>query len=138
MLFRSFGYKNKTTNVNSLHFELGNNGNLYVNSGSVINRYPMNSGSSANALTTKTYVDNATLLSVKNFGATGDGVTDDTTAILNAVAYQQNANNAEAYVYFPAGVYNISQSITVTGSYRPLKIMGEGMQQSDINPSDLS
>ena len=134
----NFGYKNKTTNVNSLHFELGNNGNLYVNSGSVINRYPMNSGSSANTLTTKTYVDNATLLSVKNFGATGDGVTDDTTAILNAVAYQQNANNAEAYVYFPAGVYNISQSITVTSSYRPLKIMGEGMQQSDINPSDLS
>lgn len=41
---------------------------------------------------------------VKGYGATGDGITDDTAAILAAVA-------AEPVVYFPPGVYLHSQPI---------------------------
>jgi hypothetical protein len=40
----------------------------------------------------------AEMVSVKDFGAVGDGVTDDTTAIQNALASGQN-------IYFPPGVY---------------------------------
>jgi len=46
--------------------------------------------------------DNA--VSVKTFGAIGDGITDDTLAI-------QNAINSESKIYFPKGRYKISNSI---------------------------
>ena len=41
-------------------------------------------------------------ISVMDFGATGDGVTDDTTAI-------QNAINAGKRIYFPTGTYKFSK-----------------------------
>ncbi len=43
-------------------------------------------------------------VSVKKFGAIGDGITDDTLAI-------QNAINDESKIYFPTGKYKISNSI---------------------------
>ena len=43
-------------------------------------------------------------VSVKDFGATGDGVTDDTAAI-------QAAIDASESVYFPSGVYKITSTI---------------------------
>ena len=51
--------------------------------------------------------------SVKNFGAIGDGVTDDTVAI-------QTALDAGGVVYFPAGVYKVTKQLTTT---KPCKIM---------------
>ena len=56
---------------------------------------------------------------VKDFGAKGDGTTDDTEAILAAVNYQnrgpggngKGTTGAPAVVYFPAGTYLISNSI---------------------------
>ena len=45
-------------------------------------------------------------VSVKDFGAVGDGVTDDTAAIQAAV-------NAGDYVWVPAGTYKVTSSITV-------------------------
>ena len=49
-------------------------------------------------------------VSVKDFGAVGDGVTDDTAAI-------QSAINASYKVHIPAGVYKITDTINVP-SYR--------------------
>lgn len=46
------------------------------------------------------------IVSVKDFGAVGDGTTDDTTAINNALA----ANSA---IYFPAGTYLVSGNINI-------------------------
>jgi glucan 1,3-beta-glucosidase len=56
---------------------------------------------------------------VKDFGAKGDGVTDDTTAINLAISSGgrcepgacASTTTTPAVVYFPSGVYNISSSI---------------------------
>jgi Pectate lyase superfamily protein len=49
---------------------------------------------------------------VKDWGATGDGVTDDHSFIQNAVdALWQSTGNNRGTVYFPPGVYYVSQPI---------------------------
>jgi polygalacturonase len=55
-------------------------------------------------------------VSVKDFGATGDGATDDTTAIQAAVAIGGS-------IYFPTGTYKITGQITLTSD---LEIYGDG------------
>ena len=49
------------------------------------------------------------LVSVKDFGATGDGTTDDTSAI-------QTAFNAGVPLFFPPGTYKTTSTTTHTGS----------------------
>lgn len=59
---------------------------------------------------------------VKDYGAVGDGSTDDTAAILAAVTAANAANNAT--VYFPAGRYAVSASIPV---HQCVTYLGEGV-----------
>jgi hypothetical protein len=47
---------------------------------------------------------------VKDFGAVGDGTTNDTTAIQNAVNWTTTANRG--VIFFPPGTYNITAPIT--------------------------
>jgi hypothetical protein len=54
--------------------------------------------------------------SVKTYGAVGDGITDDTTAIQNAV-------NSENIVFFPAGTYLVSNPISIPSNRT---LFGEG------------
>lgn len=65
-----------------------------------------------NSISTNVEAKLAQTVSVKDFGATGDGVTDDITAIQAAFNY---ANDGA--VYFPAGTYKITSSITTYGSW---------------------
>jgi hypothetical protein len=63
-------------------------------------------------------------VNVKEFGAIGDGVTDDTTAIQNAV----NSLSNGSILYFPAGTYLIGQI-----NFKPLQrvlIAGKGTIQA--------
>jgi len=70
------------------------------------------SGSAASWTTISTLV-----LNVKDYGAVGDGTTDDTTAI-------QNALNAGS-VFFPAGSYKITSTISLTDKIRSINGVGQ-------------
>jgi len=59
------------------------------------------------------------VVSVKDFGAIGDGVADDTTAIQAAINASVNKK-----VYIPAGIYKISSTITIPNNR---SIVGDGM-----------
>src|SRR6476620_3503395 len=50
------------------------------------------------------------VLDVRDFGATGDGVTDDTAAIQDAL----NSASFRMPVYFPTGIYSVSSGIDIT------------------------
>lgn len=51
------------------------------------------------------------IISVKDFGAQGDGTTDDATAINNALKYANSVNGAT--IRIPKGIYNLQQTLIV-------------------------
>ncbi len=70
------------------------------------------------------------MASIKDFGATGDGVTDDTDAINRALFQllcRENNTQTRRSLFFPAGVYRITDSINVPPY---VKIYGEGSDSS--------
>jgi hypothetical protein len=68
--------------------------------------------------------------SVKDFGAVGDGVHDDTTAIQAALnALKDTTTNNWSTLYFPAGTYRITQPLTTArtthNDYLGAQIIGQ-------------
>jgi len=68
-------------------------------------------------------------ISVKDFGAVGDGTTDDTTSIQAAINAMHTAGGGQ--VYFPAGTY-LTGALTM---YSNIAIKGAGMGQTILKPS---
>jgi hypothetical protein len=72
---------------------------------------------------------------VKDFGATGDGVTDDTAAI-NRALYQLYCREVNPQIrrglFFPAGVYKVTESIVIPPF---ATLYGEGADNSIIQMS---
>jgi hypothetical protein len=70
-------------------------------------------------------------VSVKDFGAIGDNVADDSTAI-------ENASKTGKTVYFPSGIYKVTRPINLGGYY---DWIGDGAKSiidvSDINASQF-
>ena len=74
--------------------------------------------------------DVAPVFNVKGFGAVGDGVADDTTAILAAIAAVPDDGGI---VYFPAGTYIISSTLNIgdgsttqRSTKNGIRLVGEG------------
>lgn len=80
------------------------------------------------------------VVSVKAFGAVGDGVTNDTAAINRALyqLYVANTNTPEnrTTLYFPAGTYIVSGAVIKIPSYA--SILGDGPDKSIIKQIDNS
>lgn len=76
------------------------------------------------------------MASVKDFGAKGDGVTDDTDAI-NRALFQMFCRDDNVEIrrslFFPAGIYKVTDEIRIP-SYA--KIYGEGANASIIRQTD--
>lgn len=66
-------------------------------------------------------------LSVKDFGAVGDGTTDDTTALQNAINAAELVNGS---VYLPSGTYKITAGLVVD---QTIRIYGETTEGSIIS-----
>jgi hypothetical protein len=60
-------------------------------------------------------------VSVKDFGAVGDGTADDTAAVQNAIN-AASANSAGKTVYFPTGKYKLTSAINISAS---VSILGD-------------
>lgn len=65
---------------------------------------------------------------VVSYGAVGNGTTDDTTAIQNAINAAHSAKKGT--VYFPPGIYKISSTLTI---YTGVSLVGAGSAASIIN-----
>ena len=70
----------------------------------------------------------AEIVSVKDFGAVGNGVTNDTAAIQAAIDYLHGLNKGRLLI--PAGTYLVNSALTY---YSNLVIEGDGMDSSVIN-----
>jgi hypothetical protein len=71
----------------------------------------------------------AEFVSVKDFGAVGDGIANDTAAIQNAV-------NTGSRIFFPNGTYNINATITINSPYQ--QFIGESRTSTVINNTNTS
>ena len=96
---------------------------IYYNaSGSVSVGTTVSSGTPANSLVVAGVVLGVNIpVSIKDFGAVGDGSHDDTTAVQAAI----NATNAHGgTIYMPKGVYKITSTLNIADS--DLRLFGDG------------
>ena len=76
--------------------------------------------------------DNSNLgfLSVKDFGATGNGTTDDTASILAAIAA---ATAAQCNLLVPAGTYKLTGATTLSIDIGKMSLVGDGTATFDCS-----
>ncbi len=73
-----------------------------------------------------TTAGNAAIHNVKDYGAVGNGAADDTAAIQSAInAATATLGRGEA-VYFPAGVYKLTSTLTIPTTSQGVNLEGEG------------
>lgn len=93
----------------------------------------MQNGSGAAATTVQARLRE--VISIKDFGAVGDGVTDDTAAIQAACSAANYSLTASKDVFFPSGTYLINSTVTVNPNYTDgsvPQIIGEGAANTII------
>jgi hypothetical protein len=72
-------------------------------------------------------------ISVKDFGAVGDGTTNDTTAIQNAITYCTSDVNNPKTLFFPEGDYRITAGFTqITCKNFVMYGAGRGVEYYDV------
>ena len=75
------------------------------------------------------------VISIRQFGAKGDGSADDTQTIQNAMTI---AHTQGATIYVPTGTYVITQSIVKPASFYVPNIFGDGMSKSILKGKGFS
>lgn len=103
--------------------------------------YTAQTGSNLLNPTIRSYQDKLDeTVSVKDFGAKGDGVTDDTVAINRAIAqiYKSSLNathpEVRRTIFFPAGTYLISGAQILIPPYA--RLIGDGVSSTIIKQTD--
>lgn len=71
-------------------------------------------------------------ISVKDFGAVGNGVADDTVAISSAITEALSGTYARN-IFFPAGRYKVTSALPIID--KSILVMGENPRSSQIAPS---
>jgi hypothetical protein len=106
-----------TDNIEFVNFLTSNIGST---SADLVTYTPAGSGAVARSAASKF----GEVVSVKDFGATGDGVTDDTVAVQACVDAAKNGTNKN--IYIPAGTYLVSHIDMIGLAYSNLTFIGEG------------
>lgn len=70
-------------------------------------------------------------VNIKDFGAIGNGVVDDTAAIQNAINY--SCSNGYPMIKIPHGVYNITATLTTPQAFNQPIIVGDNSQTTIFN-----
>lgn len=95
--------------------------------------YEVSTGASISAPTTRTLQQKFDdFVSVRDFGAKGDGVTDDTSAINRALSelFTREVNTeVRRSLFFPAGTYKVTNTVIIPPF---AKLYGEGANSSTI------
>lgn len=70
---------------------------------------------------------------VKNFGAIGDGVNDDYSAIDAAIDIADNFSSGISIIYFPPGTYKIDSTISLDETQSNIVFQGAGSEETTLN-----
>jgi hypothetical protein len=81
-----------------------------------------------------TWIRQGNVVNVRDFGAVGDGVTDDTTAFNNALTALRAAPEEAGQFYIPAGIYSLASTIDFTTT-NGIRIIGDGAGKNAGNDS---
>ena len=86
----------------------------------------------------KVFPEDIGWISVKEFGAKGDGVTDDTAAILKAMAAPHGDYTRPKILYFPAGTYLVNDTIQYKTGWHSccVSMQGQGKNKTIIRLQD--
>lgn len=96
--------------------------------------------SAATKTTEKLFPANSGIVNIKNYGAQGDGVTDDTVAIQTAIKASSRWFGQQVTIYFPNGIYLVSKPLEwrdIKGNWWPYLIFqGQSRTNTIIKLND--
>jgi hypothetical protein len=121
---------NDPTALNDFKAELANTSNPALGDALVGFRQSDSGGNLAGSVGRTVHQKLQEYVSVKDFGAIGDGVTDDTLAFNSAISFSSSSTNGVG-ITIPRGTYRITAALnTIT---KPLNWAGEGRSITRIN-----